>query len=216
MTNLNLITTTEFAAYAPEVDVSRYTTPTVSGFIAMASQQVTDYLHYSPLAEDITGELKQAMITTEGDLLIYPRKLPIQSVSGITIKKGTQSLELGLLNGASSRYNIDFTRRHIRYPSAEISVDSGDILITNFLSLKGQQFYVELDYRGGFEASELPEVIKLATSLFARDILARSSNTTGARKIQQGGISLEYFEKEGESDLVKDAKILLVPYRRTV
>ena len=215
MTDINIITTTEFAQMAPEISTSQYTDATVSGFISSASKMVSDYLEYSPYAEDIVEELKSGMVTTEGDLIIYPNKIPVISVSAIKLAKGSSSgdVSLTLTESGNAKYNIDYTKRTIRFPYGELTLQ-GTPVFTNFFNLRGVQFFTKLSYRGGFEVSELPQTIKLATVLFTRDILSRSTNTSGAKRISQGGISLEYSERDGKSDLVVDAERLLRPYRR--
>ncbi len=215
MTNTNIITTIEFAQYAPEIDTSRYTDTTVSGFIGMASEQVNQYLGYSPLAEDIVNERRNSKITSEGDLLVFPTKVPIITVSSLSIVKGAVTISLPLTDGNSlPRYTIDFTGRNLRLVGG-YAIFTGYPMVTNFYALKGQQFYTSMDYRAGYEIGQIPSSIKLATSLFVRDIIARSYNTTGATMIRQGGITISYSDnKEGESDLVRDAKHLLNPYRR--
>lgn len=215
MTEINIITTTEFAQMAPEISTSQYTDATVSGFISMASQMVTDYLGFSPFAEDIVDEVKDGRITTEGDLLIYPNKIPVISVSAIKLAKGSSSgdVSITLTESGNAKYNIDYTKRTIRFPYSGLTLQ-GNLIFTNIFNLRGVQFFTKISYRGGFEVAELPQTIKLATVLFTRDILARSMNTSGAKRISQGGISLEYFEKDGKSDLTIDAERLLRPYRR--
>lgn len=214
MTNQNLITVTEFGQFAPEVDQSKYDQPTISGMISQASQQVTDYLQYSPLAESIVGEIRDAKVTSDGDLLIFPAKLPIVSVSAIDLIKGATTVTLNLTDGSGvAKYNIDYARRHIRFPYGEVTME-GYPTFTDFFALRGTQFYVKLSYIGGWAPSALPAVIKQATVLFMRDIMAVSFNQSGATRISQGSISMEYQNIKGESNLVKNAKRLLNPYRR--
>ena len=215
MEHINLITTTEFANLAPEVDTSRYTDATLSGKITQASRMADDYLGYSPNAESITEELRESTIDSNGDLIIRPAKLPIISVSAITLSKGSSSgdVALTLTEGGNARYNVDFSGRYIRFPYAGIS-SLGVPTFMNFYELRGKQFYTKLSYRGGYEDGDLPEVIKLATVLLTREIIARAMNTAGAKKISQGGISIEYSARDGKSDLVIDAERMLRPYRR--
>lgn len=216
MTYTNLITTTEFANLAPEVDTSQYTEPTLSGMISQSSRQVADYIGYSPIAEDVVDEVRESRVSLEGDLVVYPVKIPVISVSTIKISKGSPQgdLSLTLTDSSGAKYNIDFTGRAIRFPSGELAL-TGSPAFTNFYNLRGQQFYTKLSYRGGYEVSNLPDVIKLATVLFTRDNLSRSMNSSGANKISQGGISLEFSDrKDSKSDLIVDAERILRPYKR--
>lgn len=213
MTDNNLITVTEFANYAPDVDTSKYTEPTISGMISQASKAVSTYLGYTPLAEDITDELKEAVITIDGDLLIRPQKTPIQSVSTIKIAKGATDVTLTIVDGSGTpKYNIDYTKRSILYPYNEITLQ-GVPVFTDFYALRGSHFYVKLTYRGGFEV--LPADIQQATVLIMQDIIGQRYNQVGAKRLTQGGITFEFSQSsDGESELVKKAKKLLNPYRR--
>lgn len=216
-TNLNIITITEFQNECPEVDISQYVPATISGMITDASGMVSDYLRYTPIAEDIVDEVKEAHVTTEGDLIINPAKPPIVSVSALAVTKGTTTLNITLTSSAGEpKYNLDFAKRYLRVPGAEIQL-SGTFSLNSLYSLRESQFYTKMSYRGGFEASAIPPAIKQACILFVRELLSRRFNTSGAKKISQGGISVEYSMRnvdDDKSDLVKDAERLLRPYRR--
>lgn len=212
---MNILTVNEFNSYAPEVDTSLYSEPTISGMLSQATTMVEDYLGYTVYAEDISNELLEGLVTTEGDLLVYPAKVPVISVSSLSITKGTTTLNMTITDDNDvAKYNIERTRRTIRFPAGEI-VLNGNTTFNNFYSLRGSQFYTKLSYRAGYEPSDLPSVFKLACTLYMREVLAEAMNTAGAKRISQGGISYEYFERDdSKSDLVKDAERLLNPYRR--
>lgn len=213
MTDNNLITVTELGQFAPEVDTSRYDAPTISGFITQASKIVSDYLEYTPLAEDIVNEVKQGLIDGNGDLILFPAKLPIVNVSAINIFRGATTVALNLQNNGINKYNIDYTARHIRYPYEEVTLQ-GVPAFTDFYSLRSQQFYVKLSYRAGWEPSNLPGSIKQAAVLFTKDLLSGQYNQMGATRLSQGSVSFEFANSRGKSKLVQDAYRLLSPYRR--
>ena len=216
MTDVNLITTAEFQAYAPEIDISQYTEPTLSGMISQASGMVSDFLDFTPVLEVITDESKRGMVTTDGDLLIFPNKIPVQSVASIGIYKGTTTVQVVLQDGAgNNRYNIDYTKRNVRVPWGEVAI-TGNPVFNNFFQLRGIEFYTKMTYTGGWAFSELPKAIKQATILYMRDIISRKYNPQGASRITQGAITLEFAQrKNGEtSDLVADAEKLLASYRK--
>lgn len=216
MISVNLITTQDFRNYAPEVDLSQYTEPTISGMISQASAMVEDFLEYTPVLETITDESKKGMVTTDGDLLIFPNKIPVRSVSSIGIYKGTTVVSITLTDGAgNARYNIDYTGRNVRVPWGEVAI-TGNPVFNNFFQLRGLEFYTKMTYQGGWAMSELPKSITNATILLVREILARKYNPQGATRITQGAITLEFSDRKGEgvSDLVADAKRLLAPYKR--
>lgn len=212
----NIITVEEFQAYAPEINLSQYTSATVSGFISQASQQIMDFIGYSPIAADIVDEVKPGMITSEGDLLIYPNIIPIVTLNSISITKGTANIALTPTDTVgNNRYNIDFTGRNIRFGNMDLQI-TGNFVFRNFYSLRGLQFYTKISYRGGYEPSNLPPIFKQAAALFVRDIVSLSNNPSGASRITQGEITIQYStrDSDSDSDLVRDAKKMLRPYRR--
>lgn len=213
MTDLNIITVTEFGQYAPEVNTSNYVAATISGFIQTASKIASDYLGYTPLAEDITAEVKDGRITVEGDLLIFPAKPPVQRVDSISVVRGTVSVDLNLTSGGNNRYNIDYTKRNIRYPYQELSINAAPTFI-DFASLRGTQFYTKVSYRGGWEASDIPNSIKQAVVLITKDLFSGQNNVLGATRISQGALSFGYGGQEAKSKAFMDAMKLLNPYRR--
>lgn len=216
MTNLNLVTVTDFQLYAPEIDLSAYTPDTISGMISQASQRVADILDYTPLAEDITAEIAKGRISTRGDLVIYPAKVPVQSFSSLEIMRGATSITVTLVNSNNvPKYNVDYQKRKIVYPYEEITLE-GTPVFTDFFSLRHSEFLTRISYRGGFEVSELPGTIKQATILIVRDILSYKHNIAGANRISQGGITLDYNSQNGSTDskFMKEAKALLASYVR--
>lgn len=214
MTYENIITVTEFGEFAPEVDTSQYTNPTISGMISQASRMATDYLEYSPLAENIVDEVKQGLVTVDGDLLIMPAKLPIVSVSALYVTKGTTTLTVELQRDGTDKFNIDYTRRHIRLPYNELILQ-GTTVVFDFYALRSSQFYTKMSYRGGWEPSELPATIKQAVVLLTKDILSGQNNAMGLTSMSQGQVRFSWGkDASGVSPLVKQAHLLLGPYRR--
>lgn len=215
MTDSNLLTVTELGQYAPDLDLTKYDNPTISGMISAASKEVSDYLEYTPYAEDINNEIGQGHVSSEGDLIVYPQKIPILTVSSLALVKGTTELTLQLQDSSNNdRFNIDFNKRNLRMSSDE-ALFSGTVTITDFLQLRGVQFYTKISYRAGWEVSNLPQTIKQATILFFRDMNSSQFNPTGATSLSQGQVSFGFGGVSyKESKLVKDAKRLLGPYRR--
>lgn len=217
MTDVNLITVTEFGQYAPEVDTSRFDAPTLSGIIGQASKDVSDYLLYTPIQEAIVNEKVNGQVSNEGDLVIRPLKLPVQSVSAIALIRGSDTLTLTLQDSGVDKYNIDATKRTVRFPGYELAFNNsgdGNFLLTDFYALRGAPFLTKISYVGGWTLSELPPSIKQAAILFMRDILATTYNIGGATKISQGSVSLEFLNRQGKTNLRLQGERLLNPYRR--
>ena len=218
--NASIITVTDFKAFAPEVTTSNYDNPTISGMIASASDIVSDILGYNPILETITDEVKEARIDTAGDLLVFPSKVPVVSVAALNIMKGTITLPVSLYNGqGAAKYNIDYSRRHIRYPYGELTL-TGTPLIYDIYRLRYAQFYIKFTYTAGWDYSQLPGAIKQATISVARDLFSNQYNQMGASRITQGSLTIEYKASDPtgrqRSKFMADAYRLLAPYRKMV
>jgi hypothetical protein len=212
--NYSIVTVDELRVYAPELSLSAYDNPTVSGMLIQSSQIVSDFLDYTPVIETITDEIQKGRISTRGDLTIYPAKIPVVSVSKLEFVRGSTSVELGLTNsGNVSRYNIDYQKRKIVYPYEEITLN-GYPVFTDFYALKASDFYTRLTYRAGWEVEDIPGAIKQATINIMRELLSPKFNLAGATEVQQGGISLKFSDRKTESKFLRDARRLLAPYVR--
>jgi hypothetical protein len=216
MIDVNIITVAQFTAYAPEVDVTQYDAPTLSGMIGDASKMVSDILGYTPVAEVIVDELRPGRVATNGDLVIYTEKVPILSLTSVSLMKGATTVALNLVNGAGvNKYNIDYTKRKIVLPLYEVAI-TGSLIFSDFYALRGRDFLTKVTYQAGWALADIPGPIRQATILLVRDMIAKKFNQAGASTFSQGGISMGFSQsdKQGESQLVKEAKRLLTPYRR--
>lgn len=218
LTKGDYISVDDFKAQAPEVDVSQYTPATLSGFITSASRQIDRWLNIpaSLTIEHIADEKSESSIDPDGNLIVWPKKIPIVTLSGIALVKGTDTIDLDLENSAGDpRYDIiDDTQ--IAYPQQALAITSVSI-IGSFGSIAQTRFYTELDYQAGFQ--DIPEDIQDATVLWVRDIVARSANPYGASEIRQGGVAIKYGSgvrtvEAHDTDMIRDAKERLRPYKR--
>jgi hypothetical protein len=210
---MNYLSVSDFAAYAPEVDTSQFTEATISGMITQSSRKVDAYLGYSPALEVVMNEKSRGMISAEGDLVIFPRKIPIISVEGVSIVKGTYSADLSLTDGQGNlRYDVPDPGWRIVVAGESLTHSSNSIIISH-ASLRQNEFFTKLSYTAGYET--LPADIVRAVVLLTKDILAGQQNVSGAKRIRQGGIDISYGERDGKSDLVQDAEELLSEYRRS-
>lgn len=209
---MNYISTTQFEAYNPEVDVSLYTDATLSGFITRAAAAMDDYVGYSFNRENITNEKCQGAIDSDNNLVIYTRKRPINSVSEVKIVKGTYSGTLTLTSGGDNTYDIPVTKDRIVFPGTDITLQT--VSVIDWSALRTTNFYTEVSYNAGYYGYEIPDVVQHACQLWTMDLILRKQNLTGATSIRQGGIAITYGQRTGESDLIKDAKALLAKYRR--
>ena len=212
MNTANYITVQSFKDYNPGIDTSQYTDTTISGMITQASSWVDNYLGYSLPSETIVNEITNGYVTSDGDLAIFTKKMPIISVEAIDIIKGTDTITLTLTDtGGATRYNIPDSKNRILYPGSELAY-SGSSVVTTFFQLKGTDFFTRTDYTAGY--TTVPSGIVDAVTLLVKDIITRNLNPSGATRLTQGAITYAFEEKTGESDNVKDAKAILNNYTR--
>lgn len=214
MNSANYISNAEFADMNPELDLSNYSPLTISGMIQRASAQMDNYLEYSLGIEEISSEKSEAIITREGNLMVFTRKFPVVSVSAISLKLGTVSLDLTLTDGSgNARYDIPYRARSVTYPYQEISM-TGTFSVRNFMQIRGREIFSVISYRAGFET--IPSDLKDACSLITRDIFIRQANPQDLSSATQGATSQAFRAKDevGDSSWVKQAKEIMKSYRR--
>lgn len=212
MQSANYITVTEFKDMNPEVDFTQYSDATISGMISRASSQMDNFLQYSLVVEDVVGEKNETIVTSQGNLQVYPRKFPIISVSAIQIKLGTVHLDLNLTDGAGNpRYDIPFRARSVTYPYQEISV-TGVMSIRNFYQLRSVETFTVINYRAGYET--IPPDLKDACNLMTKDIFIRQANPMDVKALTQGAISMTFRDADDETRWVKNAKSIMQSYRK--
>ena len=211
--------------YCNEADIENFLLLTIDGsfsaqiedWIAAAEKQVDNYLGYTTasgiFAEHITAEKAKGKVNGEGDLVVFPNKIPIISVSGIDLVKGTSSVSLSLTDSAgTARYDIPVEADRIYYPNQEFSL-TGTSTIGSFFNVKFMTFFTKLNYIAGY--TTVPADIRLATVNLVADIVMRHSNKEGLISMSQGRISKTWMNREGASDFYLDAINLLSPYRIT-
>jgi len=209
---MNYISNTQFNDFSPEVDTTLYSSPTLSGMITRASTQIDDILGYTLLREDVSAEKCSGMVDADNNLIVYTRKRPVNSVSSVKIVKGTYSGTVGLTSGSLATYDIPVTTDRIIFPTADLTLETVSIL--DWAALRTTSFFTETSYNAGYYGYDIPYPIQQACQLLTMDLIARKQNIAGASEIKQGGISMKFSAKSGESDLVKDAHALLAPYVR--
>lgn len=206
----NYLNQTDFRSLNPTLDLSSYTDATVSGIISRVCAQVDNYLNYSLGLESITNEKSVGYISSKGDLVIFPRKKPVLSVSSIELVKGTESINLVLTNGSLNKYDIPSDQASIVYPGYELSTNSVSTL-ANFAELRGKLFYTQIDYVAGYQT--IPDDILEAIDLLAKARFAANMNAGGASRVRQGEIEISYGNG-GRNEFESDAYSILNKYKR--
>jgi len=214
MQEANYISITEFQQMNPELDFTGYDNTTISGMITRASRFMDNYLQYSLTIENVQNEKTEASISADGNLIVFTRKFPIVEVTAIALKLGTVQLDLNLTDGnGNARYEIPSRARSILYPYQEISM-TGTFSIRNFYQLREREIYTMTSYRAGYET--IPDDLKDACSLLAKDVFIRQSNPMDLKSVSQGAVAMSWNDRSETGDTVwkKQAKDILNSYRK--
>lgn len=191
-------------------------TAQVDTWISTAEVMVNNYLGYTTASgiwnEQVSNELNETRVDGDLNLVIYPRKRPVNSVSAISIVKGPVSVALSLTDTAgNTRYQIPIQNNVVVYPNYQLSLTASTIL-HHFGIIKYSRFYTKISYIGGYTA--VPNPINLATVYFTADILMRQANKEGLSSLTQGRITKRWAEeKDGKSNWMRRAEELLNFYR---
>jgi len=189
----------------------------IDTWISAAERIVNNYMGFTTVSglwnEEITDEISDARVDSDANLVINPRKRPINSVSQIEIVKGTSSIDLDLTDSDdNTRYIIPATNDKIIFPSFELSTSSSTVLLSSFIDIRHSKFFTKIDYIAGY--TSIPEDITLATTYFLADTFMRQANKEGLVAITQGRVTKRWAEtKDGESNYIKNGKALLNHYR---
>jgi len=209
-------TVTEFQNLYPHIDLSRYGSnvlTTVSGIINLASGYVDNILGYSLNLENITNEELEGFIDYDNNLIVYTKKIPIQTVTSLKIFKGTTEGTLSLTDSDNNNKYIvaGGTKDHIIYPDSEQNIVSGNYsIIGTFASIKTSRFWTRMSYQAGY--STIPSDILLAVDLVIMYFLQLNINSLGAKSVSVAGMN---FSFDGESELLKQARKILQNYMKT-
>ena len=214
---MNYITPAEFEQFNPELDFSQYTNATISGMISRASKYMDSYLQYTLQLEAVVDEKAEAVVNSTGELVVYTRKLNIQSVQSIKLNVGPTAVELQLLNGnGQSNVQIPSRRTSMVYPWMPFAW-TGTVAITNFFSIRSWDIYATVAYTAGY--ADIPDDLKDACNLLTKDIFIRQSNPQNLSSMRQGGISMSFNTNnnpEGKSWMKLQAESMMNEYKRVV
>lgn len=200
------------------VDIDASFSTQIDTWISAAELRVNSYLGFTTASglhnEQITGEISEARVDGDLNLVIHPRKRPINSVSQIQIIKGTVSVTLDLTDSnGTTKYNIPDPDSVLIYPNRELALQStSGTWMRSFSDIKFTRAFTKLNYIAGY--TTIPGDIALATTYFTADIFMRQANKEGLSSITQGRISKRWAEnREGKSQFILDGEALLADYR---
>lgn len=183
----NLITAQDITDYAPDLDLSSFTGPTISGMITRASNYVINYCNVDGfLQQAVTNEREKVRINPEGDLIMSFHRRPVAqgSVTAVRLKTINSSISLSMTDASGNDvYYIPTGGTYMVYPSNFLlSLGYG------LLSVRYSNARYELDYTGGY--NPIPDAIKEATTLVFRQYALRRINPLGASEFRQGNFMI--------------------------
>ena len=190
----------------------------IDDWISAAENYVDNYLGFTTNSglhnESISGELLDARIDGDLNLVVYPRKRPINSISALSLWKGSDSITLDLTDSdGNTRYIKPVQNNCIVYPSHELSISSGAYSISSFAGIKYSRFYTKMDYIAGY--TTIPKDIQLATTMIAADYFMRQANKEGLQSVTQGRVTKRWGTRreDGKNQFLVDAENILVRYK---
>lgn len=207
MAEQNLITQAELAALAPDLDLSRYSAPTVSGMIAMATAWVVRYCNVDGFFKvAVTGERGPCLIDNQGNLTISFRRRPVAylDVSAIRLLTVDVNQSLLLTNNASGHaYFLNDEGTTLTYPS-NFLVSHG----VGLLSMRASNLSYEIDYTGGYAVgvADMPQDLKMACVMAVMGNLSLTQNVKGLQGFQQGSYREDYGSNASSSGLTMHHK----------
>ena len=168
--------------------------------------------------EAVVGELLEARVDGGLNLVIHPRKRPINSVSKIELWRGTNSMSLNLTDSnGNTRYHLPDPKSSLVYPSSELEISASTYAIASFADVKYSDWYTKIDYIGGYTL--IPLDIAEATTLLTSDTFMRHANKEGLMSLTQGRVTKTWQSRfnngreNNRSDLEEQAYRTLDHYK---
>jgi hypothetical protein len=192
-TTINLTTTSGFKVRNPEIDVSVWDDATLSGFISRATRAMQNYCNVDGfMARTISGETAKAVISVQGDLVIYPRVRPLTAsgIQSISLVKGGFSTTLTLSGANSTYFQVPYPYTSLVYPSSYLT-GTGTIGFagsSQFISLQSAGTFYVINYTAGYTTA--PEDLQDACDLYVRDYCLRRLNPLGMQEMRQGSVQM--------------------------
>lgn len=209
----SILTAADVAAYAPELDLSAYSAPTISGMLNQATQLAAQFCSVNgfDLATE-TAERDRAYINNEGELVISVLRRPIVSVASINLVKGGFSTSLVLNQSGTQLYQVPTPGNKLVFPNSFFYL-TGTYLAggsSQLYTLRGAKVFYEITYTGGYQV--IPDDLKYAVMLYFRDIYTQQFNTTGLSSFTQGSYSetRQTPSKNGVTPLAQQARSVLM------
>ncbi len=207
--NENLITEQELRDFAPDLDLSSYSTTTISGLIARASKLVADMAHVDGFFKvSVTDEQDRAVVGSNGDLILSFRRRPVVAgaVSALSLNGQGVDRDLTLSSDGEYNYFINNPGNYLVFPSNYLILQG-----TNLLGVRSAGLFYRASYVGGYatDIANIPVDLKEAATLMVRHLVARKNNPAGVKSFSQGSISVTYGQKGGEDEFTAEVANIL-------
>ncbi len=165
------------------------------------------------LNEQVVGEMDETHVDGDLNLVIFPRKRPVNNFTSLELHKGSISLTITLTKAdGTPKYTIPSRDGVIIYPNYELITTATTFYIRNFVEVKYSRWFTKINYTGGY--TTLPDDISFATSLIAADYFMKHANREGLQMYMQGRITKRWkLRKDGKSDFLEDAQEILNRYK---
>ena len=218
MTDYNYATVTDVENLLL-VDIDASFEAQVNSWISAAESYVNDFTGYTTASglwnEQIVDETIEARVDGGLNLVVYPRKRPINSVSSLALWKGSNSINLTLSGSdGNTKYIKPAQNNCLIYPNYEIATTSSSFSINDFSQIKFSRWFTKLSYIAGY--TTIPKDVTLATAMITSESFMRHSNREGLSAITQGKISKRWGSVKGnigKSDILVDAENILMGYK---
>lgn len=202
----NILTEAELRSYQPDLDLSKYASPTISGMIQVATKRMAGFANV--LGFDFAEQTEKARtsITSRSEFVIDVRRRPLHSVSSVNVTIGGQSSALTLADSAGNLlYDIPDPGNRLVISDAYFMTTG---IGSQLSSLRGGNTFAQITYVGGYQT--VPEDLKYAASLYAKDT-ATQKDSQGLSGFSQGSYSESYdtSSNSGKSQLIEEAESIL-------
>lgn len=209
----SIITKSDIANFAPELDLSEFSDTTISGMCSQATKRAEGFCNVSAFDfGQTTDETDRAYISNDGELVVSVRRRPIVSISSVSLIKGGFSTTLNLTDtNGNNLYQIPYPGYKFVFPNSFFYL-TGTYLAggsSQLYTLRGAKVFYKMTYYGGYQT--IPDDLKYACVLYFRDIFAKKSNPAGLQSFSQGSYSeTASSDRSGRSNLVKEAEDVLL------
>lgn len=178
----------------------------------MLEDQCLQSLFLTTDTDRLSLQTMQASISNDGVLTLHPYYFPVQTVTGIVLNTNLTTYTFDATQ-ASIELGQEVVRFYQLLPIGTPPVGNPFAAGVNQRT-KGT---ITLTYTSGFAYAAMPPRVKKACVLYTSELLAKRRNPSGAAMTQTGRVRImtaTMRDTSGESDLIKEAKMLLKNYTR--